>query len=804
MTAAAGGAALQNICIRARQGNSYPGFAQTTSSGTYSVTGLAPGGYTVQFEDCSQKGYLTEWYNQKADQASANPVTVTAGTTTSGIDAQLTVGGTISGTVRDASAAPVSNLCVNAQPQVNGGSSAFTNTDAHGQYTLVGLSTGSYSVAFASCNSPYLRQWYNGKSTQSNADPVQVVTGQATTGIDVQVVLGGTVSGTVTDTSSAPLSQVCVSAQTQANGGSNASSSTDSQGHYTLVGLVTGSYVVSFGGCGSPYARQWYNGKTSASSADVVQVVTGAATTKIDAQLIIGGTISGTVTDASNHPLINICVSAEQAGQGQSANTDAAGHYTIKSLLTGSYLVRFSDCSGHGYIGQYYNNKPDQSTANPVSVTAGAATSGIDATLTLSGSISGLVADTSNAPVAGACVYAYLKAGGSYGGSTSTDSAGHYSMKSVAAGTYVVQFRDCAATKFALQWFNNKASQSAANPVTVAIGADTPGIDAHLALAGSIGGTVTNASGVGVANLCVSAQPAGDGSSGSATTDSSGHYTIGGLNAGWYRVQFGGCGSSIYVQQWYRGEGDFSSADLVDVASGQTTSAINAQMVEGGTITGAVTDTSGSPLNRVCVYAWPPGGFSTVASSQTDASGHYTMVGVPPGPNNVDFRDCSGGNGIEQWYSGKADRASADPVTVTGGATTPNINAALATGGSITGTVADAHGAPANSICVSARLTASSSSGSGGYTDQSGRYTIRGLPTGSYRVSFHDCNAGGDLLDAWYKNKSTFAAATPVAVTAGAADLRGRPAAVGGRLDLGHGDRLKWRSSSSDLRQCLR
>src|SRR5207302_1023451 len=66
--------------------------AATSVTGTYRVAGLATGQYDVQFQDCSRRGYAAQWYNGKPDRASADPVAVTQGLTTSSIDARLAGG----------------------------------------------------------------------------------------------------------------------------------------------------------------------------------------------------------------------------------------------------------------------------------------------------------------------------------------------------------------------------------------------------------------------------------------------------------------------------------------------------------------------------------------------------------------------------------------------------------------------------------------------------------------------------------------------------------------------------------------
>jgi hypothetical protein len=61
--------------------------------GSYRLTGLAGGSYTVCFDasDVHQPaaGYLNECYDDQPDASTATPVTATAGTVSSGVDAEL-------------------------------------------------------------------------------------------------------------------------------------------------------------------------------------------------------------------------------------------------------------------------------------------------------------------------------------------------------------------------------------------------------------------------------------------------------------------------------------------------------------------------------------------------------------------------------------------------------------------------------------------------------------------------------------------------------------------------------------------
>ena len=81
----------------------------------------------------------------------------------------------------------------------------------------------------------------------------------------------------------------------------------------------------------------------------------------------------------------------------------------------------------------------------------------------------------------------------------------------------------------------------------------------------------------------------------------------------------------------------------------------------------------------------------------------------------------------------------------------------------IAGTVTDSGGHPITSgLCATATMTGdpgSLLSGSSSQLDSAGRYTIPGLPTGSYTVSFYDCRA--------QRNDVAQTFATTVSVTLG-------------------------------------
>ena len=66
------------------------------------------------------------------------------------------------------------------------------------------------------------------------------------------------------------------------------------------------------------------------------------------------------------------------------------GNYNLNGIPTNNYKLYF-DGSAAGYISQWYNNAPDQSTATLLAVAAGGSLSGKNAVLAQGATISGTV-----------------------------------------------------------------------------------------------------------------------------------------------------------------------------------------------------------------------------------------------------------------------------------------------------------------------------------------------------------------------------------------------------------------------------
>jgi hypothetical protein len=681
VTADAGGAGLAGICVWAAAESGFASSTQTTTDGTYELTGLPSGPHQVRFYDCTSGVYAGEIYDDLPGSASPTVVSVVAGETTLGIDAGLSPGGRISGVVTgEETGLPLANICVYASGSVL---PYCTLTDADGAYEIGSLAPGQYKVSFYDFfNQDYVREWYEDVDFDE-ALLVPVTVGTTTGGIDAVLAPAGHVSGVVTaDDSGLPLPGICVFAQ---SGTSSESDRTDENGAYDVGGLADGTALVQFYDCtrSHDHLGEYYDDTIDFAQADLVTVTAGATTSGIDASLARAGHITGTVTsDETGLPVADLCVNAS-GGSFASGQTDQDGAYDLGGLTAGSYVVQFSECFGGGsYISEYYDDTTDYGQAEPVVVTAGATTSGIDASLARAGHITGTVtSDETGLPLASICVSILSSTGG--GGFAQTGVDGSYDAGGLAAGMYTVFFYECSGSGgHVAEYYDDTTDPAQADPVTVTAGATTSGIDAGLAAAGHITGTVTaDDTGLPLANICVGTVSNGSGVS--AQTGADGTYDLGGLAPGSYLVTFQECSfDGDYLFEYFDDTTDFEEADAVTVGAGATTTGIDASLATAGHITGTVTsDDTGLPLANICVLASEDGG--TAGSFRLTASdGSYDLAGLPTGGYVVELSDCNALGYATEYFDDVRSRAMATPVPVTAGEITAGIDAGMGLGAS--------------------------------------------------------------------------------------------------------------------------
>jgi len=575
----------------------------------------------------------------------------------------------IHGVVRAEGGAPVEGACVGGYLTQYGAPAAWTQTAPDGAFELRSASGGTFRLQIQDCRSGGLvAQWYDGQSTFEAATPVTVASGQVLEGIEVVLLPGGAIEGTVRTDTGAPLAGICVSASSVGSGlGAGAQSGDD--GHYSIRGLGSGDHRVSFNDCRSEPTRvgQYYDAKAQWSEADLVTVVGTETVTGIDASLALGGVLSGTVRDTSGNGIGRQCVqvsgSAGVVAFAMTYDGERAGEYRTPPVLPGVYRVEFVGFCDSDYLPQWYDGKSSAETASQVTITAGATTDGIDATLVRGGSISGRVVDPDGSGIGGACVMAGTTQ--TFHRSATTAPDGTYSLRGLPDGSYSVQFRGCGDGSWVGEWYDDQPS--APTPVVVTNRGDVTGIDAELAPGGQVAGRVTSEGGQPLADVCV-----GSGGLAHASTGTDGTYVLRGVPAGANVISFTFCGSegAGYLQEYYDDQAAFDDATSVDVVVGETTTGIDAALAPGGAIAGRVLDGQGLPAVDACVHA-VTGGSGRLAG--VSPQGTYVLRGLPAGPIKVGFSmPCFAEP--TSWWEGRSSAAEADDVVVVLGETVTGID----------------------------------------------------------------------------------------------------------------------------------
>ena len=311
----------------------------------------------------------------------------------------------------------------------------------------------------------------------------------------------GTISGTITDTSSAPLGFFTVEI-VDAGGNWVTVAQADENGAFSVPGLDPGTYYArTYNYAG--YVDEWYGGAMARfdNFAEGTAIVLGdGATQNIAFVLDLGGIIEGQIVAyGTANPIAGIAVEVyDSLGRfvGLTLPSDNSGYWsTYAGLPAGNYYLRTQNFGN--WADQLYNNLPPYvavTSGTPVPVTVGEYTSGINFALAPGGRISGFVADAGANALANVTITVKDSAG-VLRATGVTDNFGIYTTTALPTGQFYVIASD--GNRHIPEIYNNvvclNCGIAGGAPVAVTVGATTGGIDFELAEGGSIEGTVTTA-----------------------------------------------------------------------------------------------------------------------------------------------------------------------------------------------------------------------------------------------------------------------------------------------------------------------
>ncbi|MEU6202869.1 carboxypeptidase regulatory-like domain-containing protein [Micromonospora musae] len=636
------------------------------------------------------------------------------------VPAQAAETGSVSGRLTTSTGTGAGEVPINVYHSDSYASAGWTMTDAEGNYTVDGLSAGSYIVGYYADGMP--EQYHHQKSTPWDADAVAVTAG-ATTRVDEQMRPTGTIAGRLTDVAGNPVVDMYLQAN-EVDGGTWAAGRTDEQGRFTMNALA-GRYRVSFQPIEGSYQNQYVPGKLDEEAAAVFEVTAGAEITANDTVLPVG-TLTGRFTTATGAPLSNADVNVTTVNMygGTWAQTDADGRFGV-DVLQGAYKVGFTS----GDRQQYYRGKLHSEQADPVAVRGGETTTIKDSLLGTGSVTISAVDSVTGAPVADFCAE-----------SVCSNGTGKLTVTGLPQGRHDLYLYAPNGRYFSreLTGVGVKAGQTTARTVQLRPGA---------VITTTI---VDRQTGAPVPDVCLDAflpKQAALSDGHGECSDRNGRITVGPLTTGSYKL-FATPQQSTYGRQWVGadgGTGDERQAVAVAATAGQVVTGPQVRLDRAGSVTGTVTDaTTGKPVQgvNVSVLTGHPG--VGVEDATTDENGDYTLGRLGPYAWPVVFFD---GQYAIEWSGEKPSRFTATPVTVTAGQAARQ-DAQLDRGVELTGTFRTPDGTPYTGGFVIARSADTGDvAGSGWISD--GRFDIQ--LTGRQRIFFtYDAQLGEEQVSGRY------------------------------------------------------
>lgn len=626
--------------------------------------------------------------------------------------------------------------------------SDFAYIYADGEYTFDNLSSGKYRLKFGDTDFGQYSQnkgveFYDNTQTLDKATTIELTIDQSEV---INVVLGdintGSISGVITNSDgSNPLEEASVTLEMKVNDdywsyAGNFQTGVD--GKYIFENVLEGEFRINVNKYSDGYISEYYENALTYETATPITVLEGEDVSNIDISLNRNGKLTGKITDINGNALENAIVELFSEYDGEWFNQDTDYTYNdglYNFILSPDRLYRLKVSNSDRSAYEFYDNQTLFENSNNFSLQLNE-TKEIDIVLgnIQSGSISGRVTDNQNQPITFATVtvsseetsFPYSTSFNAY-----TDSNGEYKLSNLIEGNYSVSF---SAYDFVDETYNNVTADEVGTKLSITSGSSFENIDAQLDKKGEISGEIKNESGDFLSEVLVTLYKEREG----VWDYYNGQYVYNGLynftniEPGNYKLKYEYNDSYEYYND--KTTQDLATTIQVDINDEKVANAILGN-INYLSVSGSIKYSDDRPITNSYLYVERNnnGRWEFVTSAFTNDLGNYLIENLESGDYRIQFDSYVGEGYIDP---------EPEFFTVVQNMNLLNVNLVVVKASSIEGNVKDING---SLIIYNAYITAYLLNNDGtiqsvyyAYSDENGFYSLKGLPEGSYKVSFLD------------------------------------------------------------------
>ncbi len=532
---------------------------------------------------------------------------------------------TITGRVSDSTGKILPGMSVAAY-SASGVVAAAVLTDASGRYALSGLAAGTYRLLAYDSAGVFATSFYADAESFDVSTAIPLQTAETLFDADFVLRVAGFVTGTVRNSSGASLSGMTVAAYNVPSGTRRGFTTADGNGRYRLV-LPPGEYRIAAWDDSLRYATAFFERVTTFAKAANVAVRAVETTSAVDVVLRDAAVLSGTIRDTGGLPLQGTRVTVYDIEGHRIGSSLSASDGSYRLALTGgSYRMVFDDPAG--VYAPLFFARAESFEVTPFLVVAdGERRSGLDASLSRAGYVSGRIVEASTrSPLGSVVVALYNVPSGTRRAFATTGSNGDYAL-AVTPGTYKLGAYDPARV-YAARFYLDDPTFVSATPLTIAAGQTLTRFDIALPKAGRVQGRVTDASSGGaLQSITVAAYDSHGVLVGTATTSANGDYELI-VAPGTYKMTAYD-NALIFANGYLDDAVNFDLTRSTTMGAGQVLSGQDFRLVRGARVTGSVSvAATGEALAGIVVTAYDSRGIA-IQSATSGRDGSFNFA-LPP------------------------------------------------------------------------------------------------------------------------------------------------------------------------------